>query len=168
MDLAKRFERVIGRLESRMDRSDRLLDDLTKFSRRALDEIYRIAETPVLLSRNAEKDYVSEEAAKEEVPVLMFGDQNLFNVGGATFVEKAFNIAKALWTEEERMSLCIDPKKTLDPQSGRKPGDHERTELYQKAVKFAFGDQYTNKLYRDSLKLVNQRLREKRAVVSVQ
>ena len=120
------------------------------------------------MSRNAEKDYVSEEAANEEVPVLMFGDQNLFKLGGATFVEKAFNVAKALWTEEERKILCIDPKKTLDPQSGRKAGDHERTELYQKAVKFAFGDQYTNKLYRDSLKLVNQRLREKRPVVSVQ
>ena len=86
-----------------MDRSDWLLDDLTKFSRHALDEIYRIAETPVLLSRKAEKDYVSEEAAIEEVPVLMFGDQNLLNLGGATFVEKAFNVGKALWTKEDSL-----------------------------------------------------------------
>ena len=145
-----------------MDRSDRLLDDLTKFSRRALDEIYRISETPVALSRNmVEKDNGTEEEPNQ--PELVFNGLNLYNQGGVSFVEKAFNIVKVLWNDDERLTLCIDPKKVLDPKNGRVASDQERTELYQRAIQFVFGDQYTNKLYRDTLKLVNQRLREKRA-----
>ena len=161
MDLVQRFERVISRIEARMDRSDRLLDELSKFSRRALDEIYRMSETPVPLSRNA--DMAAQDDCQEvEKEFLMFKGQNLYDLGGATFVEMAFNIVKVLWDDEERRTLCIEPKKTLSGINGRKAADTERTALYQKAVKFCFGDQYTDKLYRNTLRLVNQRLREKR------
>ena len=33
-----------------MDRSDKILDDLSKFARRSLDEIYRLSEAAVPLS----------------------------------------------------------------------------------------------------------------------
>ena len=93
-----------------MERSDRLLDDLTKFSRRALDEIYRISETLVALSRNmVEKDNGTEEEPNQ--PELVFNGLNLYNQGGVSFVEKAFNIVKVLWNDDERRTLCIDPKR---------------------------------------------------------
>ena len=68
-----------------------------------------------------------------------------------------------MWNDDERRTLCIDSKKVLDPKNGGVASDQERTELYQRTIQFVFGDQYTNKLYRDTLKLFNQRLREKRS-----
>ena len=56
----------------------------------------------------------------------------------------------------------VSNQRKLSGINGRKAADTERTALYQKAVKFCSGDQYTDKLYRNTLRLVNQRLREKR------
>ena len=163
MELTRRFERVICRLEARMDRSDRLLDELSKFSRRALDEIYRMSEAPVYISRHAELATSEKENIETDKEVLMYKDKNLYDQGGVSLVEKAYNVVKALWDEDERRELCIDPKKTLSDKGGRKAGDAERTHLYQTAVKYLFGEEYSVKTYQSILKLVNQRLREKRS-----
>ena len=99
-----------------MDRSDRLLDDLTKFSRRAMDDVYRISETPIALSRNVvDKDNGTEEDPDQ--PELIFNGLNLYNQGGVAFVEKPFSIVKVLWNEDEQRKLCIDSKKFLDPKN---------------------------------------------------
>ena len=73
-----------------------------------------------------------------------------------------FNIVKVSWDDEEIRMLCIESEKILGGINGWKAADTERTALYQKAVKFWFGSQYTDKLYRNTLSLINQRLREKR------
>ena len=116
-----------------MNRSGRLLDDLTKFSRRALDEMHRISETPVALSRNmVDKDNGTEE--EPDQPELKGNGLNLYNQGGVFFVEKAFNIVRVLWNDDERRTLCIDLNKVLDPKNGRVASHQERTKLYQRAI----------------------------------
>ena len=76
MELTRRFERVICTLEARMDRSDRLLDELSKSSRGALDEIYRMSEAPVYISRHAELATSEKESIETEKEVLMYKDKN--------------------------------------------------------------------------------------------
>ena len=48
------FEGVLSRLEARIEGSDRLLDKLSKFSGKALDEVYRMSGALFYRTRSAE------------------------------------------------------------------------------------------------------------------
>ena len=89
----QRFERVMARIEARLDKSDLLLDDLTKYAKRSLDEIYRLSETKVPLKTPNQH---TDEPEDLEKPQMMYNGKNLLDQGGATPVDKAYNIAKAL------------------------------------------------------------------------
>ena len=158
--LVSRFERVMERIESRLDRNDKLLDEMTKFARRALDEIYRLSENTVPLKRRSE--VVDEANEEQNKPELLYGEINLLDQGGATPVDQAHSIAKALWSAEERIKVCIDPKRALSQNFDREASDEERTKLYRQAVEMVFADNFSEKLYNKTLRLVNQRFREKR------
>ena len=155
-----RFERVMERIEARIDKSDKLLDDMTKYAKRSLDEICRFSESAVPLKRRG--DLVDQEVENENQPELLYGNINLLALGGATATDKVYNIAKALWTEEERTKVCIDPKRTLCAKFNREAADEARTKLYREAAEIVLGDEFSEKLYNKTLRLVNQRMREKR------
>ena len=155
-----RFERVMERIEARIDKSDKLLDDMTKYAKRSLDEIYRFSENAVPLKRRGY--LVDQEVENENQPELLYGNINLLALGGATATDKVYNIAKALWTEEERTKVCIDPKRTLCAKFNREAADEARTKLYKEAAEIVLGDEFSEKLYNKTLRLVNQRMREKR------
>ena len=98
-----------------MDRSGRLLDDLTKFSRRAMDDVYRISESPIALSRNmVDKDNGTEE--EPDQPELIFNGLNLYNQGGVAFVEKALNIVKVRMKMSNENSV-LTPKNFWIPKT---------------------------------------------------
>ena len=158
--LVSRFERVMERIEARLDRNDKLLDEETKFARRALDEIYRPSENTVPLKRRSE--YLDEANEEQNKPELLYGEINLLDQGGATPVDQAHNIAKALWSAEERIKVCIDPKRALSQNFDREASDEERAKLYRQAVEMVFADNFSEKLYNKTLRLVNQRFCEKR------
>ena len=63
-------------MRPRMDRSNRLLEELAKFSRRALEEIYGMSETPVSLSRIAD-NAAQNDCQEVDEEVLMFKGKNL-------------------------------------------------------------------------------------------
>ena len=149
----------MARIEARLDKSDLLLDDLTKYAKRSLDKIYRLSETKVPMKTHNQH---TEEPEDLEKPQMMYNGKKLLDQGGATPVDKAYNIAKALWTTEETVRICIDPNRRLSKVYDREPADEERTKLYRDAVEEVFGDIFSEKLYRRSLRLVNQRMREKR------
>ena len=146
------------RMVYRMEKTERVLDDLSKFAKKALDQINRFSECSVSNLRRSIEPNDEENTG----PSLMYEQVDLMKLGGATHSEQAFCIAKALWTEEERKNICIDPKKSLSKDTDRTPADEERTDLYRKAVELKFGDNFSETLYKATLRLVNQRFREKR------
>ena len=101
--------------------------------------------------RHAELATSEKEKIETEKEVLMYKDKNLYDQGGVSLVEKAYNVVKALWDEDERRELCIDPKKTLLDKGGGKSGDTERTHLYHTVVKYLFGEEYSVKTYQGTL-----------------
>ena len=68
----------------------------------------------------------------------------------------ALAIANRLWTEEERIKYCVDPKKQLDRAKERVPADEERAGFLRRAMKFHMKDQFNEESYRAILKHVNQ------------
>ena len=72
--LVSRFKSVMKRIEARLDRNDKLLDQMTKFARRALDEIYRLSENTVPLKRRSE--VVDEANEEQNKPELLYGEIN--------------------------------------------------------------------------------------------
>ena len=148
----------MDRMEARMDRSDKILDDLSRFARRSLDEIYRLSEASVAISNV--NDHKIDEVDKN-LPELMYNGVNLYGLGVSTPVEKAFNIILEVWSADERREIVIQPKKTLS-NTGRIAADEERTELFEKAMRFALGDQFSKRVFSNVLRLVNQRMHEKR------
>ena len=154
-----RFERVKERIEARIDKSDKLLDDMTKYAKWSLDEIYRFSDSAVPLKRRG--NLVNQEVENENQPELLYGNVNLLALGGATATDKRYNIAKALRTEKERTKVCIDPKRTLCTKFNGEAADEARTKLCREAAEIVLGDEFFEKLYNKTLRLVNQRMREK-------
>ena len=77
----------------------------------------------------------------------------LLTLGGISDVDKAKEIAAELWSPEELKPIFIEPTWAA---ATRSPTDDERTEKYRKAVRTVFGSRYSEKLYRYTLRYVNQ------------
>ena len=116
----------MDRMEARMERSDKILDDLSKFARRSLEEIYRLSEASVPKSNI--NDHKIDEVDRN-LPELMYNGVNLYSLVGSTPVDKAFNIIMKLWSADECRKIVIKPKKTLS-NTDRIAADEERTELF--------------------------------------
>ena len=66
-------------------------------------------------------------------------------------------IARDLFTPQELAGFVIDQMKALKPDSSRKAAANERTGLYKQAVRVTLGSRYSPELYKETLKLVNQK-----------
>ena len=133
---------------------------MTKYAKLSLDKIYRFLESAVPLKRRG--DLVDQEVENDNEPELLYGSVNLLVLGGATATDKVYNIAKALWTEEEQTKVCIDPKRTLCAKFNREAAYEARTK-YREAAEIVLGDEFSEKLYDKASRLVNQKMREKSA-----
>ena len=126
-----------------MDRSDKILDDLSKFARRSLNEIYRLSEAAVPLS-NINDNKIDE--VDRNLPELMYNGVNLYSLVGSNPVEEAFNIILELWSADERRKTVKKPKKTLS-NTHRIAADEQWTELFEKALRFALHDQFSKRVF---------------------
>ena len=80
--------------------------------------------------------------------------RNLVSLGGATYRERAMNIANWLWSEKERIKFCVEPKKM--PVGEREPADGEQTELLRVMMEKIMKNDFNEETYRSILKHVNQ------------
>lgn len=153
-DLAwERFCHVLSRFEQRLDRVEEVESEMIKFMKKAEKELD--AANSARLSVAGEAELVTGE--------LMHNNINLLTLGGDTDNEKTKRIAEALWTPEELGKYCIDPRRSnlgTGKSGNRVPADEERSAKYKEAVRVVLGDRYSDKLYRQTLALVNQKGRD--------
>ena len=150
----EKLDRVFDRILQRTENDTRLMNEMTKFIKLSMNQLEKMRDHGLI--SEAEKTLGNFEVL---VPgsgqsAHMHNGVNLLNLGGETDVERARNVAKALWSEEELATYVIDPQRNID--EGRPPADNERTELYKSAVREIFAGSYTGKLYRETLRRVNQ------------
>ena len=144
-----RFEAMMDRFEKRMELDAKVTGDLSKLVRKTTEKLDSHGAAPLTVSSppdNAGEDEIPEPGSGSSE--CMHNEVNLLTLGGITDVDKAKRIAAKLWSPEELKLIVIDPK--------RAPADEERTEKYRKAVRTVFGSRYSEKLYRYTLRLVNQ------------
>ena len=70
--------------------------------------------------------------------------------------DKARKIARALWTKTELAKIVLEPRKELKSEvTGREKADEERMLKFREAVKSVLGSQYSKKIYRRLVRLIN-------------
>ena len=151
---------VLTKVEARCDQQEKVVEDMARFSRKALDEIYRLSSVQQPMIASSSSQSAEEEMSESDRELYLHNGTNLLKVSGTTAAEKAYEIVKILWSEQERKVLCIDPKRELSKD--QVASDELRTEKFRSVLKKLFSAQYDNTFYQGILKLVNQRLREKR------
>ena len=140
------------RIEARIEASTEVTRQFMSFARKAMEETNRLHENAL---RN--RDDVDDENGEElpdETEVLLFNEKNLLGLGGNTYRERAIIIANEIWSEDERMHLCIEPRKALS--GDRKAADHERADFLRKAMGMIMKKDFSEARYRNILRYVNQ------------
>ena len=153
----------MSRLESRMDTSEVIMQDLAKFAKKALEEIQRLSDDSGANLRSVERETDTE--PKGEEPQLLYdgvkGQVNLLALGGCIDADKIWLLATNIWTLDELRTQCIDSKRTAKENSRvRGPTDPDKTEVFKEATRQILGQRFTGKLYKEILYLVNQRGRD--------
>ena len=140
-------------LALRLEASNRALNMFMNFTKKAMDEINRLHQnsTPNQGNEVVEAEIEDNEVTEERI---VWNSRNLFSLGGATYRERAMNIANWLWSEEERIKFCVEPKKMLVGE--REPADDERTELLRVVMEKIMKNDFNEESYRSILKHVNQ------------
>ena len=102
------------RIAARLDASNEVLSQYMSFAKKAMDEINRLHQ-----NNQPNVDVPGDELENDdrEIETFLYNGTNLLALGGATFREKALNIANHLWNEDERIKFCIEPKKNFDQRS---------------------------------------------------
>ena len=139
------------RIAARLDASNEVLSQYMTFAKKAMYEINRLHQNNQL---NVDVPGEELENDDREIETFMYNGTNLLALGGATFREKALNIANHLWNEDERVKFCIEPKKTLT--KGREKADKERSDVMREVMKLAMKQEFSEEGYRSILKNVNQ------------
>ena len=148
----ERFRHLMERIEARIEASTEVTRQFMSFAKKAMEEINRLHENALQNRDDVDNDDVDEQM--EETEVLSFNGKNLLALGGNTFRERAIIIANEIWNEEERMLLCIEPRKILS--GDRKPADEERTDILRKAMQSIMKNDFSEARYRNILRYVNQ------------
>ena len=161
----ERQENVMCRMEARLDREEKVLEDLGKFGRKALDEIYRLHDSNVKLNRPIATGQAetagsssSSSSSVDTTDSLSYNGHNLLAQGGQKDSDILFYMIKVLFSEEERKGLIIGSTRDC----GRVQADEDRVKILREAFEQSLGDGFTVLRFADALKLANQRMREKR------
>ena len=138
---------VLSRIEQRLDRSNNVQKDILMFAKKAMKEVECI--------QDATKEKPDEES-NESLDKVFYKDTCLTDLGGDTAEEKLKRIARRLWTKSELSKIVIDPQKSLKPEAtGRDRADEDREAAFKKAAKVVLGSQYSQKLYKRCVRLIN-------------
>ena len=140
------------RIEATIEASTEVTRQFMGFARKAMEEINRLHENAL---RN--RDDVDDENGEElpdETEVLLFNEKNLLGLIGNTYRERTIIIANEIWSEDERMHLCIEPRKALS--GDRKAADDERADILRKAMGMIMKKDFSEARYRNILRYVNQ------------
>ena len=150
----------MDRIAARLDAGNQVLGQYMTFAKKAIDEINR-------LHQNAELNQgvpIPENEEETHAEAYIWKGINLFALGGSTYRERAMAIANKMWTEEERLKFCIEPRKILS--AGREPAVEERTQVFREVMGKVMKLDFSEEKYRFILKHVNQQgcdfLRKKR------
>ena len=125
---------MMSRLESRMDTSEVIMQDLAKFAKKALEEIQRLSDDSGANLRSVERKTDTE--PKGEKPELLYdgvkGQVNLLALGGSIDADKIWLLATNIWTLDELRTQCIDSKRTAKENSRvRGQTDPDKTEVFK-------------------------------------
>ena len=104
---------VLTKVEARCDQQEKVVEDMARFSRKALDEIYRLSSVQQPMIASSSSQSAEEEMSESDRELYFHNGTNLLKVPGSNAAEKAYEIVKILWSEQERKVLCIDPKREL-------------------------------------------------------
>ena len=154
---------MMSRLESRMDTSEVIMQDLAKFAKKALEELQRLSDDSGANLRSIERETDTEQ--KGEEPELLYdgvkGQVNLLALGGSIDADKNWLLATNIWTLDELRTQFVDSERTAKENSRvRGPTDPDKTEIIKEATRQVLGQRFTEKLYKRILYLVNQRGRD--------
>ena len=138
---------VLSRIEQRLEKSNKVQNEILSLARKSIKEV------DGLMDASMERGDNQNDSAVVEV---WYNDKCLTNLGGDTPEEKARNIARALWTKNELSKIVLDPRKELKSEvTGREKADEERMLKFREAVKSVLGSQYSKKIYRRLVRLIN-------------
>ena len=145
---------MMDRFEKRRELDAKSTEDFSKLVRKTTEKLDSHRAAPLTVSSTPD------EAGEDEITEPGSGSTEcmhnrliLLTLGGISDVDKAKGIAAELWSPEELKPIFIESKWAAVTRS---PADDERTEKYRKAVRTVFGSRYSAKLYRYTLRLVNQ------------
>ena len=145
--VVEKIMHVLFRIEQRLEKSNDVQRDILIVSKKALKEVDSMRESD------------TEKSASETVEPsehVYYNEKCLTDLGGETPEERVKRVARKLWTKQELSTIVIDPQKKIRPsETGRGEADIERQELFRKAAKTVLGKDYTKKLYRRCVRLVN-------------
>ena len=137
---------------ARLERSNQLLSEYQTFARKAVDELKRMHQNAEM---NRSTDNLENENEDEEpVEKFMWNEINLLGLGGTTYRERLMNIANTMWTADERLKYCIEPRKLLIGE--RQPADEERTTIFRDVMMKVMKRDFSEDRFRSILKYVNQ------------
>ena len=154
---------MMSRLESRIDTSEVIRQDLAKFAKKALEESQRLFDDSGANLRSVERETDTE--PKGEEPELLYdgvkGQVNLLALGGFIDADKNWLLATNIWTLDELRTQFVDFERTAKENSRvRGPTDPDKTEIIKEATRQVLEQRLTEKLYKGILYLVNQRGRD--------
>ena len=136
-------------IEQRLERAKDIQVETIKLTKKTIKELCGANNDRKVSGGNAS-------GKGENAEEVMYKGKDLTKMTGDTPEITTKNIATALFSPDELSKVVIDPQKTL-PKTCRTPADEFRTSLYRKAVRGALGSQYSDALYRKTLRLVNQK-----------
>ena len=94
---------MMSRLELTMHTSEVIMQDLTKFAKKALEEIQRLSDDSGANLRSVERE--TDTGPKGEEPELLYdgvkGQVNLLALGGSNDADKIWPLATNIWTLDE-------------------------------------------------------------------
>ena len=138
---------VFSRIEQRLVKSNEVQRDVLILARKSAKEIESMKDA----SNEKENDSTS-----EPVTQVFYNEKCLTNLGGETAGEKGKRIARELWSKDGLAKIVVDPRKELKSElTGRVRADAEREIKFKDSLKAVLGDQYSKKVYRRVVRLVN-------------
>ena len=138
---------VLSRIEQRLEKSNKVQNEILSLARKSIKEV------DGLMDASMERGDNQYDSAVVEV---WYNDKCLTNLGGDTPEDKARKIARALWTKTELSKIVLDPRKELKSEvTGREKADEEQMLKFREAVKSVLGSQYSKKIYRRLVRLIN-------------
>ena len=141
------------RIEARIEARTEVTRQFMRFARKAMEEINRLHENTL---RNGEEMTSTTKMARNYLMKLKFYYlmRKIFLLWVATYRQRALINANEIWSKDERMHFCIEPRKALS--SDQKAADDERADILRKTMGMIMKKYFSEARYHNILRYVNQ------------